>query len=180
MKNIKTLLFILLTFTSGIFLVSCKSKKQIVYSSTESAVKESADAELEDYKKQLPGTQVDRTAEGLKITFDSEILFNSNSSYLTAKAKETIKELVKTINKYGQPNVLIQGHTDATGSAEYNKGLSEKRAASVKTYAVSLGIAANRLQTTGFGLTKPIAPNNTPEGRAKNRRVEVIILPQGK
>lgn len=155
---------------------SCKSKKKIIYTTPQTGIKQSSDEEIEDYKKQLPGTQVDRTAEGLRITFDAEILFNTNSSVITERAKESIRELVKTINKYGQPNVQIQGHTDATGTAEYNKWLSDKRAVSVKTFVTSAGVSADRIQTMGYGDTKPVAPNNTPEGRAKNRRVEVIII----
>ncbi|MGV8878032.1 MAG: OmpA family protein [Sphingobacteriaceae bacterium] len=157
---------------------SCKSKKKIVYSTTQTGIKQSSDEEVEDYKKQLPGTQVDRTAEGLRVTFDAEILFNTNSSVITERAKESIREMVKTINKYGQPNVQIQGHTDATGTAAYNKWLSDKRAVSVKTFVTSAGVSADRIQTIGYGDTKPIAPNNTPESRAKNRRVEVIIIKQ--
>lgn len=178
MKNKKKLFPLIAAVILSSVLFSCKSKKQIVYSTPQSGVKQSPDEEVEDFKKQLPGTQVDRTADGVRVTFDSEILFSTNSSVITENAKQSIRELVKTINKYGQPNVQIQGHTDATGTAEYNKWLSDKRASSVKTFAIGLGVAAERIQTMGYGVTKPIAPNNTPEGRAKNRRVEVIVIPQ--
>lgn len=178
MKNRKILLSLIAAVLSSSVLFSCKSKKQIVYSTPQTGVRQSPDEEVEDYKKQLPGTQVDRTAEGLRIVFDSEILFNTNSSVITESAKASIRELVKTINKYGEPNVQIQGHTDATGTPEYNKWLSDKRAVSVKTFAETLGMAAGRIQTMGYGDTKPVAANNTPEGRAKNRRVEVIIIPK--
>jgi outer membrane protein OmpA-like peptidoglycan-associated protein len=72
--------------------------------------------------------------------------------------------------------IRVDGHTDATGTAEYNVWLSEKRAVSVKTYLSEAGIAASRISTQGLGQTKPVADNKTPEGRERNRRVEVVIL----
>ncbi|WP_449438294.1 OmpA family protein [Pedobacter steynii] len=85
---------------------------------------------------------------------------------------------VAKVLKQKDPNrqILIEGHSDKTGTAKYNQWLSEKRAVSVKNYLVSLGINGNRIQTSGLGDTQPIADNKTKEGRLKNRRVEVTLL----
>lgn len=158
---------------------SCKSKKAIVSTPASSQTQVADDTEYDAYRNKLPGTQVDKVQSGVKVTFASEILFPTNSSYLTEPAKEKLKNLVEVIKEKGPAKLLIEGHTDKTGTEEYNKWLSEKRAASVKAFAVSMGLADASISTTGFGDTKPVAVNSTPEGRAKNRRVEITIS-QGK
>ncbi|PRY53642.1 outer membrane protein OmpA-like peptidoglycan-associated protein [Arcticibacter pallidicorallinus] len=158
---------------------SCKSKKAIVSTPASSQAQVTDDTEYDAYRNKLPGTQVDRVQSGVKVTFASEILFPTNSSYLTEPAKEKLQKLVKVIKEKGSAKLLIEGHTDKTGTPEYNKWLSEKRAASVKAFAVSMGLSEASVSTTGLGDTKPVAVNSTPEGRAKNRRVEITIS-QGK
>ncbi len=120
-------------------------------------------------------SNAERTNQGILLTFDSDVLFPLNSSYLTDQAKAEIAKLVKMMSKYPQASLLIEGHTDATGEASYNQWLSEKRAASVKTHAVSLGFPAGRITTKGYGKDKPVATNSTAEGRQKNRRVDITI-----
>lgn len=117
-----------------------------------------------------------RTDEGIKFTLSSDLLFPINSSYLTDQAKRELDKLAKIMKEDNSKKIRVDGHTDATGTAEYNVWLSEKRAASVKTYLNEAGVAASRIATKGLGQTKPIADNKTPEGRERNRRVEVIIL----
>lgn len=158
---------------------SCKSKKAIVSTPSSSQAQTTDDAVYDAYRNKLPDTQVDKVQSGVKVTFASEILFPTNSSYLTEPAKEKLKKLVEVIKERGSARLQIEGHTDKTGTAEYNKWLSEKRAASVKAFAVSMGLSESSISTTGLGDTKPVAVNSTPEGRAKNRRVEITIS-QGK
>lgn len=162
-------------FISFTTLFSCKTKKSVVANQPESGI--SADVQYDAYRNKLPGTQVARVDKSIKVTFDSEILFPTNSSYLTDKAKENIKSLVDVVKQQGDARIVVEGHSDKTGTPEYNKWLSDKRAASVKALAVSLGLPESSISTIGYGDTKPVADNKTPEGRAKNRRVEVIITP---
>jgi len=117
-----------------------------------------------------------RTDRGIMVTFDSDVLFPLNSSYLTDQAKTEIDKLVNLMDDYPSASLIVEGHTDATGTEEYNQWLSEKRAESVKRYAVEKGLEARKIQTKGYGQSKPVAPNNTKEGRQKNRRVEVTIV----
>jgi outer membrane protein OmpA-like peptidoglycan-associated protein len=117
-----------------------------------------------------------RTDEGIKFTLSSDLLFPINSSYLTDQAKRELDKLATILKEETRKKIRVDGHTDATGTAEYNVWLSEKRAVSVKTYLSEAGIAASRISTQGLGQTKPVADNKTPEGRERNRRVEVVIL----
>lgn len=155
----------------------CKSKKKVQRGPQPAEQREQDTADMQEELEQgLPGSQVERVDEGVKITFDAAILFELNSSALTDKAREHIGDLVAVLERYPESRILIAGHTDATGKADYNQWLSEKRAESVKKYAASLGIPAVRMQTEGYGETRPVADNSTSAGMAKNRRVEVTIL----
>lgn len=116
------------------------------------------------------------TAEGVKFTLSSDLLFPSNSSYLTDKAKLELNKLTKVLKQESSKKIRVEGFTDATGTEQYNVWLSDKRAASVKTYLEEAGIASSRISIKGYGPKHPVADNKTPEGRQKNRRVEVIIL----
>ncbi len=100
-------------------------------------------------------------------------LYDSNSSYIRAEAYPLLDEVTSILMKNPEMEVEVQGHTDNTGSAEYNQWLSEKRAQRVKDYLVSKGIDPSRLEAKGYGLTQPVASNATEEGRAQNRRVEL-------
>ncbi len=116
-----------------------------------------------------------RTADGIVVTLGSDVLFATNSSFLSANAKKELDRFVEMLGTAGNYTLEVSGHTDATGTAEYNLGLSEKRALSVKEYLVGKNIPDGKIVTKGYGITKPVAPNNTPEGRKKNRRVEILI-----
>ena len=134
------------------------------------------DKQAEELKREMEGARVERVGEGIKITFDSGILFNTNSAQLSSVAMQNIDELAKTLKKYGDTNVLIQGHTDATGTNEYNLNLSQRRANSVMNYTAQQGVAGNRITTEGFGERMPVASNNTESGKQANRRVEIAIF----
>lgn len=169
----RTILFLALLLPA---LYSCKTKKNVVKPTANVEVNNN-DNEIDNIKKELPGDQVERTASGIRFTFSSEILFPTNSSYLNEKSKGRIDDVAKVISdKYNNRKVLVEGHSDKTGTSSYNLWLSEKRAASVKAYLVSLGIPEGNIKTAGLGDSSPIADNKTKEGRLINRRVEVTVL----
>ena len=113
-------------------------------------------------------------ADGKFITHG--ILFDVNKSTIKAESMGTINEIVKLMNEHADLSFRIEGHTDSDGEEAYNQKLSEERAASVKSLLVDSGIDASRLETVGYGESKPIDDNTTPEGKANNRRVEFIKL----
>ena len=135
------------------------------------------DKQAQKIEQVLPGAEVVRTEEGINLILDesSKVTFEYNKSSLTATAKSNLDKLVEVFNEYPDTNLLVVGHTDNVGSQSYNKPLSEQRAKAVRDYLVSKGISASRLTFAGKGLEEPIADNNTADGRAANRRVEVAI-----
>lgn len=118
---------------------------------------------------------VERVGEGYKLTMGSGILFAVNSSELGAEGKANIQKMAEHFQKNPNTNLVVEGHTDADGTEEYNQQLSERRAASVANYAQTLGVAAARMTVVGLGETSPVADNTTVDGKAKNRRVEVWV-----
>jgi outer membrane protein OmpA-like peptidoglycan-associated protein len=133
------------------------------------------DKQAEELQRDLEGAKVERVGEGILITFDSGLLFESNSSELQSATKTNLTELAGTLNKYDDTNVLIEGHTDNTGEEPYNQKLSERRADAVQNFLVTQGVDGSRVTTRGYGEEKPVASNDTEGGRASNRRVEVAI-----
>jgi outer membrane protein OmpA-like peptidoglycan-associated protein len=109
------------------------------------------------------------------FTFD-RILFQSASTRLMNRSRHTVSELVEVLKAYPNVEARIEAHTDNMGDPRQNKALSEKRAAAIKQMLVSAGIAEARLKTEGVGEEKPIASNDTVEGRRRNRRVEVVVV----
>ena len=126
--------------------------------------------------EELEGAEVERVGEGIKITFDSGILFGFDSADLSPAARDNVRQLAETLKKYEDTNILIEGHTDSKGSDAYNKDLSEKRASSVADMLASLGVKDARITEVGYGENQPVADNSTDEGRRLNRRVEVAIF----
>jgi OOP family OmpA-OmpF porin len=102
--------------------------------------------------------------------------FAFNSAELTSETRGILDEQVAILEKESDIKVKIEGHTDNIGPEEYNQGLSERRAKAVEQYLISKGISADRLETMGYGQSNPVAPNDTEEGRAINRRVELNVL----
>jgi outer membrane protein OmpA-like peptidoglycan-associated protein len=117
-----------------------------------------------------------REARGLIVSL-SDVLFDFNKATLKPGAREKLAKLAGILLAYpGNYRIEIEGHTDAVGTDEYNLKLSEDRAESVRYFIVQSGIAENRiLGTRGFGEVRPVATNDTPEGRQMNRRVEIVI-----
>jgi outer membrane protein OmpA-like peptidoglycan-associated protein len=133
------------------------------------------DKQAAEIERDIEGARVERVGEGIKITFSSGILFDVDKSNLKDPYKGELSQLATILNKYEDTNILLAGHTDSTGSDEYNLGLSRQRAESVANYLATQNVNTARFATEGYGKTDPIASNETAEGRAQNRRVEVAI-----
>ncbi len=118
------------------------------------------------------------TKEGIRIQLDAQILFDTNKFDLKPTAAETIQKLARVIGTYPNCLVKMEGHTDNVGSDDANLKLSGNRANSVKDALIKANVPAGiRFETIGYGETQPMADNNTEKGRAKNRRVEILIVP---
>ncbi len=134
------------------------------------------DKQAEELRRDLKHAKVERVGEGIKITFDSGLLFSTDSYVLNEASKNNVGELAKTLQKYDDTNILIEGHTDNTGTTDHNQALSEKRALSVAGALKSYGITGGRITTNGYGENQPVADNSTVEGKQLNRRVDVAIF----
>jgi outer membrane protein OmpA-like peptidoglycan-associated protein len=138
------------------------------------------DKQAAELDQDLAGAKVERVGEGIKITFDSGILFDVNKATLRPASEAELTKLAAILNKYPDTNILLEGHTDATGSDEYNLDLSRLRAQSVSAFLASQAVASNRFSIMGYGESQPIATNDTEEGRQLNRRVEVAVYANDK
>lgn len=166
-------IFILPLLVGLLFVQSCK-QQQITVLPGAVVSKDGTDDGLKNVKSEFKDAT--RTDEGIKFSLSSDVLFPTNSSYLTDNAKVELDKLAKILSQQRDKKIRVDGHTDATGEENYNNWLSEKRAESVKKYLVDKGVSAARISTKGFGPSKPVGDNKTASGRQKNRRVEVIIL----
>jgi outer membrane protein OmpA-like peptidoglycan-associated protein len=118
-----------------------------------------------------------REQEVLVLTFKSDFFFDVDSAMLKPGGYKDIDRAAAVLNRYPETSLRVEGHTDSTGSEDYNLELSEKRAMAVKNQLLSQNVDATRIQTIGFGEGKPVADNNTASGRQLNRRVEIVIVP---
>jgi outer membrane protein OmpA-like peptidoglycan-associated protein len=134
------------------------------------------DKQAEEIKNNIPNAEVIREGEGIIVKFESGILFDVDQYALKTNARTNIENLSTSLKNNLETDILIVGHTDATGSENYNLRLSERRAASVRSYIISQGISPIRLSTEGRGESEAIASNETEAGRALNRRVEIVIV----
>jgi outer membrane protein OmpA-like peptidoglycan-associated protein len=133
------------------------------------------DKQAAEIERDIEGARVERVGEGIKITFSSGIMFDVDKTFLKDQYKGEIRELATILNKYEDTNILLEGHTDSTGSEAYNLDLSNRRAQAVADYLATQNVNPARFSITGYGESQPIASNETSEGRAQNRRVEVAI-----
>lgn len=133
------------------------------------------DQQAKELDQSIPGAKVERVGEGIEVTFESGLLFDFDSDRIKPEAAKNLQELAKSLNKFGDSNLLIVGHTDSQGDDAYNMGLSLRRANSASAYLQSQGVPASRIKTSGRGETEPVASNDTDAGRQQNRRVEVAI-----
>jgi len=134
------------------------------------------DKQAEEMENDIEGAKIERVGEGIKITFDSGILFTTNSSTLEPQAKTNISKLAVILNKYPDTNILVTGHTDSDGTEQYNQTLSEQRAKSVSDYTMGQGVNSSRLSIIGLGESEPVTTNETVDGKQLNRRVEIAIF----
>lgn len=124
---------------------------------------------------QIPGAEVKRVGEGINVTFESGVLFGVDKSSLEPTAQSKIKDLAAILNKYPDTYILIEGHTDNTGSDAHNLDLSERRAKAVSDFLNNNSISESRLKTAWYGEAQPKFANDTDKNRSQNRRVEFAI-----
>lgn len=125
----------------------------------------------------VEGASIQRNANTLALTFKSETMFDVDSAKLKSGAYDELFRVSKVLNQYPQTTLLVAGHTDSTGTEQYNQQLSERRAEVVKNALAGDGVNPARIRTIGYGESKPIASNATEAGRQLNRRVEITIEP---
>lgn len=133
------------------------------------------DKQAEDLEESLEGAEIIRKDEGIYIVFDSGLLFDYDSYELRSETKSNLLELSESLGTFKDTEINILGHTDATGSSEYNEKLSNQRANNVLNYLTQQGVDIFRLTSIGMGEIDPLTTNETAEGRQLNRRVEIII-----
>jgi outer membrane protein OmpA-like peptidoglycan-associated protein len=137
------------------------------------------DKQAQQIEEEVPGAQVERVDQGIVVTFEdgSGVYFATNKYNINSDSQTTLNKLIGIFKENSDTNLLVIGHTDSSGDADYNMTLSKNRANSVTSYLKQNGISASRLTTNWFGETKPVHDNATAEGRAKNRRVNIVIVP---
>ncbi|TXE13086.1 OmpA family protein [Seonamhaeicola algicola] len=140
------------------------------------------DKQAQKIEEEIPGAEVERVDNGIVVTFDesSGVYFDTNKYNINAASQATLNKLIGVFKEYPDTNILVVGHTDSQGAEDYNMTLSKNRAYAVTNYLAGNGISNGRLTTNWFGETQPMHDNSTAEGRAKNRRVNVAILPNEK
>jgi outer membrane protein OmpA-like peptidoglycan-associated protein len=134
------------------------------------------DKQAAEIQHDIKDAKVERVGEGIKITFNSGILFDVGSAQLKPAAQQNCSQLAKILNKYKDTQILIEGHTDSTGSHASNMTLSDDRATSVARQLKSQSVMGGRIDTKGYGPDQPVESNTTTMGRQANRRVEVAIF----
>ena len=140
----------------------------------EAARLQARDMEVNLLRSELEALQAVDTDRGMVITL-GDVLFSTGKADLQPGAMSTIERLALFMAEYPAKTVLIEGYTDDVGSENFNLGLSDRRAASVRNALLAAGVSPLRISTIGYGEARPIASNSTPEGRQLNRRVEIVI-----
>ena len=120
---------------------------------------------------------VKQEPRGMVITLSGSVLFASNKDALLPAAQERLGQVADALKTQDDRKIVVEGHTDSQGSAASNQGLSERRAQSVVSYLVSRGVPTDKIRAQGLGPNRPVSDNATVEGRANNRRVEIIVQP---
>lgn len=134
------------------------------------------DKQAAELEKEIAGAEIERVGEGILVTFDSGILFDYDSATVKPAARDNLRNLAASLQKYPGSNVMLVGHTDADGADAYNQGLSERRAAAAAAYLASQGVPRSSIDATGRGESEPVASNDTAAGKTQNRRVELAIF----
>jgi outer membrane protein OmpA-like peptidoglycan-associated protein len=123
------------------------------------------------------GVSVTRSGDNITLNMPGNITFKTDSSDLNASFFEVLNSVGKVVNEFEQTVIEVAGHTDSTGSDQYNEALSHRRADAVSAYLQTRSVRADRIITVGAGEKHPVASNDTPEGRQLNRRVELTLVP---
>jgi len=136
------------------------------------------DIQASKLREKLAGTgvQVMRDGDNIRLIMPNKITFNTNESTLLPQANAVLDSVALVANEYDKTNLQIVGYTDSTGNDKINIPLSQRRAMSVSSYLGLRGVAGNRLKAYGAGASNPIASNATEDGRAQNRRVEIMLI----
>lgn len=130
--------------------------------------------------RQIEGIDVARTDDDeLRVTMKNEILFDYNSASLRSTSRDELREMAEVFNRYNDTTIVVQGHTDSTGSNSYNQRLSERRANTVNGYIEDLGVRGSRIDAIGYGESRPRSSNGSASGRQQNRRVEIFVRANG-
>lgn len=137
------------------------------------------DAQAAELRAELvsTGVQVVEERDSIRLIMPGNITFKTDSADINSSFYPVLNSVAKVLNKYSNSTVMVSGHTDNTGTAEYNLNLSRERAGSVASYLQGQGVKASRFEVMGLGYSNPIASNSTATGRAQNRRVEIKIIP---
>ena len=140
-----------------------------------------AEAKVKEAMDKLAAASVPVKEEprGVVITLSGSVLFASGKSTLLPSAQTKLDEVANALREEGNHKILVEGHTDSTGSDATNQDLSKRRAESVRAYLISRGVASASIEAVGLGASRPVAENNSAEGRANNPRVEIVIQPLG-
>lgn len=140
------------------------------------------DKQAQKIEEEIPGAQVERIDDAIVITFDegSGVYFATNKYDINEQSRTNLDKLSGVMKEYPDTNIVVVGHTDSTGPYEFNMTLSKNRAQSVTNYLIGKGLSSGRFTTEWFGPDNPTHDNSTAEGRAKNRRVNVAIVPNEK
>jgi outer membrane protein OmpA-like peptidoglycan-associated protein len=130
----------------------------------------------EEQLARIPGTRVERVGKDvLLVRFESDVLFDVDSATIRDEGRETLVQVADVVDEFDKTAVVVQGHTDATGPDSHNQTLSERRAEAARDYLVGRGVDEERIEAIGYGETRPLASNETPEDRQLNRRVEILL-----
>jgi len=135
------------------------------------------EAEMQQALAAVEAASIQREQDILAITLKSDFSFDFDSAVIKPGAEDEIARIAAVLIKYPQTNISIEGHTDSKGAEAYNMDLSKSRAEAVKASLIGRGLSSSRLQTIGFGESKPVATNDTEAGRQQNRRVRIVIVP---
>jgi outer membrane protein OmpA-like peptidoglycan-associated protein len=133
------------------------------------------DQQAKELMMEIPGATVTRVAEGITVTFDSGLLYGFDSDAIRPDAAANLRNLAASLRKYPNTQLLVVGHTDASGSDAYNQALSQRRADAALRFLGDQGIPSSRIAASGRGESEPVASNDTEGGRQTNRRIEVAI-----
>jgi outer membrane protein OmpA-like peptidoglycan-associated protein len=138
------------------------------------------DRQAAEMKRKLPEAAIAREGDKLYVALPSGILFDVDKKEIKPTARDSIAQAAEVLVKYPDTYITVEGHTDSTGTSEYNQKLSESRADAVREMLMRDGVPASRLSIKGYGESAPIADNSTPDGRQLNRRVQLEIRPNEK